>query len=71
MIERQLPQQGNIQLRPLEGVRTGELKPVRLNHLYKGGKQCDMPMYNKSTDVDPGSKSSNKITVVQTFVRSR
>lgn len=47
-----LPRQGNISI-PLEGAKTGEQKPVRLNHLYTGGKLCDMPMYNKATDINP------------------
>ena len=64
--------QGNIQpgaTAPLQGAWTGELKTVRLNHLYKGGKLCDLPMFNKATDIDPGPKSLNKKTVTQAFSR--
>jgi hypothetical protein len=66
--------QGNIQpfaQAPLQGAWTGDLKPVRLNHLYKGGKLCDLPMYNKATDIDPTPKTGNKTTVVQMNTRSR
>lgn len=67
------PQQNNIQvgaIAPLQGAWTGDLKPVRLNHLYTGGKLCDMPMYNKASDIDP-ARCQNKTTVVQTLVRER
>jgi len=57
---------------PFEGCWTGDMKLVKLNHLYKGGKLCDMPMYNKSTDVDPGAPLvANKQTVVQALIRNR
>lgn len=68
---KQLPQQGNIgAFSPLQGAWTGDLKPVKLNHLYKGGKLADMPMYNKSSDVNPKS-TLEKSTVVQNNIRSR
>ena len=65
--------QGNIQpgaQAPLQGAWTGDLKLVKLNHLYKGGKLCDLPMYNKATDVNPTTPPVNKKTVVQVNVRS-
>jgi hypothetical protein len=66
------PQQNNIQIgaqAPLQGAWTGDWKPVRLNHLYKGGKQCDMPMYNKASDVNPTCELTSK-TIIQNLVRS-
>ncbi len=71
-MEKQLPQQNNIQVgaqAPLQGAWTGDLKLVKLNHLYKGGKLCDLPMYNKATDVNPAPTLMDKKTVVQTFTR--
>ena len=56
---------------PFEGCWTGDMKFVKLNHLYKGGKLCDMPMYNKATDVDPAQTASSKTTVVQNLIRDR
>jgi hypothetical protein len=73
-MEKQLPQQGNIPLsaNPVQGAWTGQIKPVRLNpnlNGYKGGKLADLPMYNKSTDVNPVQPTSAKRTVVQIFTR--
>ncbi len=64
--------QGNIQpgaQAPLQGAWTGDMKFVKLNHLYKGGKLCDMPMYNKATDVNPTPQVNPKTTVVQVLTR--
>lgn len=72
VMEKQLPQQNNIQVgaqAPLQGAWTGDLKAVKLNHLYKGGKLCDMPMYNKSSDVNPPSHAKEKTTLVQGLTR--
>jgi len=55
----------------MQGEWTGQLKAVRLNHLYKGGKLADMPSFNKSTDIDPnGVMAPNKRTVTQALTRS-
>lgn len=67
-----LPRQNNIQIdgaSPLQGAWTGDMKLVKLNHLYKGGKQCDMPMYNKATDVDPTPSLVQCKQIVQTLTR--
>lgn len=71
-MEKQLPQQGNLGPHaPNLGAWTGDLKPVRLNHRYTGGKLADMPMYNKATDKDPTPTVSPKRTIVQNLRRDR
>lgn len=71
MEDKQLPQQGNLgPFAPNLGAWTGDLKPVRLNHRYTGGKLADMPMYNKSTDKDP-TPTLTKKTIVQNNRRDR
>jgi len=71
-MEKQLPQQNNVQTSlqfPLQGAWTGDLKPVKLNGLYKGGKLCDMPMYNKASCMDPTPTLNKCKTVTQSFTR--
>lgn len=72
-MEKQLPQQGNIQRdgrSPLQGAWTGDIKPVKLNHLYVSGKLADMPMYNKASDKNP-TPTLNKQTIVQNLRRNQ
>jgi hypothetical protein len=68
-MEKQLPQQGNLgPLAPNLGAWTGELKPVKLNHRYTGGKLADMPMYGMPID-KTSTQELNKRTIVQNLRR--
>ena len=53
-----------------QGAWTGISKPVKLNHRYVSGKLGDMPMYNKSSEKDPGTVLTKK-TIIEMNVRIR